>query len=36
MSGPEWSAGDPRAIYVGRDEGPSKFMLSRLDLERAR
>ena len=33
MIGPEWSPGDPGAIYVGRDEGPSKFMLSRVDLD---
>jgi Tol biopolymer transport system component len=33
MIGPEWRAADPAGIYVGRDEGPSKFMLSRLDLD---
>jgi Tol biopolymer transport system component len=33
MLNPEWRPADPRGIYVGRDEGPSKFMLSRLDLD---
>jgi Tol biopolymer transport system component len=33
INGPEWSPADPRGIYVGRDEGLSKFMLSRLDLD---
>jgi Tol biopolymer transport system component len=33
MISPDWSPADPRSIYVGRDEGPSKFMLSRFDLD---
>ena len=33
MISPDWSPADPRAIYVGRDEGVSKFMLSRFDLD---
>ena len=32
MTVPEWRAADPGGIYVGRDEGLGKFMLSRLDL----
>ena len=33
MTVPEWRAADPGGIYVGRDEGLGKFMLSRLDLD---
>ena len=33
MISPDWSPADPRGIYVGRDEGTSKFMLSRFDLD---
>jgi Tol biopolymer transport system component len=32
MTVPEWRAADPGGIYVGRDQGLGKFMLSRLDL----
>ena len=32
MIRPDWIAADAGGIYVGRDEGPSKFMLSRVDL----
>jgi len=33
MITPEWRPADPRAIYVGRDEGITKFMLSRFDID---
>jgi Tol biopolymer transport system component len=36
MTVPEWRAADPDGIYVGRDEGLGKFMLSRLDLDTGR